>query len=100
MIYEENPVLKETVTKDTVLKEWLVNYVGGKLTPEDDDVTVEMIVEIVAAEFPEFVLALAEENYFRGYEQALVDSNPLRMLEDIPELTVPDDEDEENEGNG
>ena len=31
MSYEENPVLKETVTGDNVLKEWLVGYVGEKL---------------------------------------------------------------------
>ena len=100
MSYEENPVLKETVTGDNVLKEWLVDYVGEKLNPEDANVTVEMIVEVVAAEFPEFILALAEENFFRGYEQALMDSTPMRELEDYPpELTIPDDEDEEDEGN-
>jgi hypothetical protein len=32
-----------------------------------------MIVEVLAEEFPEFVLALAEENWIRGYRQALDD---------------------------
>ena len=32
-----------------------------------------MIVEVMAQEFPEFVLALAEENWVRGYQQALDD---------------------------
>ena len=32
-----------------------------------------MIVETMAKEFPEFVLALAEENWIRGYQQALDD---------------------------
>jgi hypothetical protein len=32
-----------------------------------------MAVEVFAAEFPEFLLAVAEENFLRGYEQALGD---------------------------
>jgi hypothetical protein len=51
----------------------LVEYVGEKLNPEDMNVTVEMIVDVMAKEFPEFVLALAEENWVRGYQQGLVD---------------------------
>ena len=72
-IMGENPVLKQNVGKDTELKEWLVNYVGEQHEPGDDQVTVEMIVETMAKEFPEFVLALAEENWIRGYQQALDD---------------------------
>ena len=33
----------------------MVNYIGEKHTPEDGSVTVEMIVETMAEEFPEFV---------------------------------------------
>ena len=69
----ENPTLKEVVQKDTQLKIWLVNYVGDKLQPKDGNVTVEMIVGVMAEEFPEYVLALAEENFIRGYEQAAID---------------------------
>ena len=69
----ENPTLKQTVTNDTVLKEWLVNYVGEKKNPVNDEVTVEMILDIVADEFPEFILPIAEENFIRGYRQALID---------------------------
>ena len=32
-----------------------------------------MIVYQLADEFPEFVLAVAEENFMRGYRQALTD---------------------------
>ena len=32
-----------------------------------------MIVDQLANEFPEFVLAVAEENFVRGYQQALTD---------------------------
>jgi hypothetical protein len=69
----ENPTLKETVQKDTELKTWLVNYVGNKLNPADGNITVEMIVEVIAKEFPEFLMVVAEENFIRGYEQAALD---------------------------
>jgi len=61
------------VEKDSELKEWLVNYVGNKKNPKDDDVTVEMIVETIAEEFPEFLFLIAQENFLRGYEQGLDD---------------------------
>jgi hypothetical protein len=32
-----------------------------------------MIVEVVSQEFPEFLMAVAEENWIRGYHQALED---------------------------
>tara|TARA_R110000822_G_scaffold223929_1_gene357043 strand:+ start:228 stop:503 length:276 start_codon:yes stop_codon:yes gene_type:complete len=69
----ENKELKKAVDKDTALKEWLVDYVGMNNDPEDGNVTVEMIIEQVARDFPEFLLAVAEENFIRGYEQALND---------------------------
>jgi len=65
--------LKETVNTDTIMKSWLVDYVGNQLNPEDEAVTVEMIVETMANEFPEFLMAVAEENWIRGYHQALED---------------------------
>jgi hypothetical protein len=65
--------LKETVNVDTAMKSWLVNYVGEQHNPKGDAVTVEMIVETMAKEFPEFLMAIAEENWVRGYHQALED---------------------------
>ena len=32
-----------------------------------------MVVEVLSVDFPEILLAIAEENFLRGYEQALVD---------------------------
>ena len=55
------------------LKQMLVEYVGKVLRPEDEQVTVEMIVQTLASEFPEFLLVVARENWIRGYEQALAD---------------------------
>ena len=68
-----NPVLLEVPMPNTELKRWLVEYVGNQHGLDGNEVTVEMIVETVSEEFPEFLLVVAEENFFRGYEQALVD---------------------------
>jgi len=60
------------------LKEYMVDYVGQKHDPNNDEVTVEMIATTLINEFPELILLLAEENYLRGYEQALDDVNNIR----------------------
>ena len=64
------------VTSDTGLKELVVNYIGEMLAGPED-ITVDMSVEVFAAEFPDFLLAVAEENFLRGYEQALTDVETL-----------------------
>ena len=71
----ENPVLAMEVEKDSELKEYLVEYVGTKF--DQEHVTVNMIAEILATEFPEFVYAMAEENFLRGYELGLEDAEKL-----------------------
>ncbi len=70
---EENPDLEKVVEQDTGLKDMVVNYIGNRLAADDDVVTVEMAVQVFAAEFPEFLMAIAEENFVRGYQQALDD---------------------------
>ena len=55
------------------MKEWLVNYVGEAQQPKDGNVTVVMIIEEMLKEFPEFLMAIAEENFIRGYQQAITD---------------------------
>ena len=69
----ENPQLNEVVQKVNPMKEWLVNYVGESLQPKDGNVTVIMIVEQMLKEFPEFLMVIAEENFIRGYQQAIED---------------------------
>ena len=69
----ETPMLSEVVNQETELKQWLVEYVGNKLNPEDGNVTVENVVHVVAEEFTEFLMTVAEENWIRGYKQGLVD---------------------------
>tara|TARA_R110000824_G_scaffold144844_2_gene312954 strand:- start:2434 stop:2670 length:237 start_codon:yes stop_codon:yes gene_type:complete len=68
----ENPNLEAPVGTNTGLKNLVVDYIGEKLQAEED-ITVDMAVQVFAAEFPEFLMAIAEENFLRGYEQALTD---------------------------
>ncbi len=73
MNQEDLSVLNEKVEKNNDLKTFVVEHVGTKLNPEDEQVTLEMVVEVMADEFPELMLCVAEENWVRGYQQALVD---------------------------
>ena len=70
-----NPMLAMRVEADSKLKEYLVDYVGSKL--DNEEVTVNMIAEVLASDFPEFTFAFAEENYLRGYQQGLNDAQGL-----------------------
>jgi hypothetical protein len=71
------------VAAENPLKEMLLEYVGNKFTTEEDEgefeVTVQMIVDILAHEFPEFVMIMAEENWVRGYQQGLDDATRLHQ---------------------
>ena len=73
-------MLAMPVTPDSELKSYLVQYVGSKLDKEE--VTVNMIAEVLAIDFPEFVFAFAEENFLRGYQLGLDD---VRLLKRSPE---------------
>lgn len=77
---EINPDLAKELEKDSPLKEWLVNYVGNQHNPENNEVTLAMVIEVMAKEFPEFLLALAEENWVRGYHQAIYDMEEGKRL--------------------
>ena len=73
-----NPeLLKEVIPTESELKKIIVNYVGNKINPETDEITVEDIINVFAEQFPEFLLALAEENWINGYTQALKDTESL-----------------------
>jgi|TARA_E500000305_G_scaffold68277_1_gene54388 hypothetical protein len=69
------------VDNNTPLKQMLLEYVGNKYTTSEDEgefeVSVQMIVDTLAHEFPEFVMIMAEENWARGYQQGLNDATGL-----------------------
>ena len=91
--FEVSPTLKEVVEKENPLKNVLVKHVGEIVKPEDNNVTVEMIVEVMARDFPELILAIAEENWVRGYQQALDDVDTGQKLF---EREILDDQQEEH----
>ncbi len=75
-----SPVHKIIIT-DGKLKELFVDYVGNKLNPENDEVTMGMVIDVLAEEFPEVLLTVAEENYLRGYESALEDLSAFKEMQ-------------------
>ena len=78
-----SPVLDEVIKADNSLKNLLVQYAGNKLNPKDNNITIEMMIEVVAEEFPEFVMTLAEENWIRGYEQGINDvDSGIKLVEE------------------
>jgi len=82
-----NPTLGEPIDPDSDLKNMIVEYVGINSEEyiqyggENNQVTVQMIVELFAKEFPEFLMVVAEENWVRGYHQALEDVDAGRQAE-------------------
>jgi hypothetical protein len=70
-----NETLAMPVQPDSDLKAYLVEYVGSRL--ENEEVTVNMVAEVLAADFPEFTYAFAEENFLRGYKLGLDDADRL-----------------------
>lgn len=88
---EKNEDLTKEVQSDSELKEMIVNYVGTKKSPENNEVTLEMVVETFSEEFPEFVLPIAEENFMRGYQQALHDVDEGQKI--IQELESKNEQD-------
>ena len=85
---QENPDLTKNVEpSESELKEIIVNYVGEKINPDNDEVTVENIIDIFADQFPEFLLVVAEENWINGYTQALTDVDYLKNNKNKIETT-------------
>jgi len=80
----ESGALKQVVARDendNYLKKIIVDYTGEQLNPESGDVTTEMVIGVLAENFPEIVLSIAEENFVRGYEQGLTDSEHFLSVE-------------------
>lgn len=84
--------LNKEVKTESKLKELIVDYVGNKLNPESDVITVEQTIKIFAEEFPEFVLVIAEENWISGYTQALRDVEFTNNKSESEQNPAEDDE--------
>jgi len=80
--FNEDPLIAvPEVEENAEMKTFLINYTGYKLKPEDGKVNINMIAELLAAEFPEFIYAFAEENFIRGYQVGLEDAVKLHTRE-------------------
>ena len=98
-ISDQENLLEQKVDKESKVKEFLVDYVGSVFQPENDEVTVSMIIDTMAEEFPEFVLALAQENWIRGYHQAINDMETGKRLYEEELKKQQEDEPENTENN-
>ena len=88
--FNERPFVAMPQTEEEAeLKNIIINYTGNKLQPEDGLVDVNMIVETIATEFPEFLYAFAEENFIRGYQLGLEDATKLPTEQ--TEVTEPEE---------
>ena len=85
-IIVENPDLLKPLIPDTEMKEWLISHVGKKENPENGEVNLEMIIKVMAEEFPEFLLPIAEENFIRGYQQEMMD-DPDGLAQAMMDIT-------------
>ena len=85
MSENKNPELLMPIAKNNEMKRLLVNYVGEQLEPENDEVTMEMVIQVMSLEFPEVLLSIAEENFIRGYQQAMWDVDNLQLPQGITE---------------
>ena len=78
---ETNELSGVVVAAENPLKQMLLEYVGNKFATEEDEgefeVTVQMIVDTLAHEFPASVMIMAEENWIRGYQQGIDDASRL-----------------------
>ena len=66
----EEPTTKK---KDTELRDLIINFVGNKILPENNEITIQHISDVFTDEFPEFLLSMTEESWVNGYTQALTD---------------------------
>jgi len=66
---------KDTIVNrnESDLKDLIVDFVGNKVNPPNDEVKMEHIAEVFMEQFPEMLVVMAEENWINGYTQALSD---------------------------
>ena len=60
------------------LKKLLVQYTKDTLKPENQEVTLEMVITVLASQFPDLMLAISEESFISGYDQAFADMEEFR----------------------
>jgi len=72
-------ILDKVVEAGNELQEDLVRYVRNRTN--EDQVTLGQVIGILASEFPELVITIAEENWIRGYKQGLDDAEIADVMD-------------------
>jgi len=72
-------ILDKTVEVRNELQEDLVRHVKSRVN--EDQVTLGQVIGILASEFPELVITIAEENWIRGYKQGLDDAEIADVMD-------------------
>lgn len=76
-------ILDKVVEVRNEIQEDLVQHVRNRTN--EDQITLGQVIGILASEFPELVITIAEENWIRGYQQGLEDAeiadvmNPVKV---------------------
>lgn len=104
---QESKKIMNTLNQETLpveinseLKQMLVDYVGNKLNPDDGQVSIEMILKVLADEFPEILIEMAEQNFINGYKKALQDVNwTMEEKAKLNKEQIVQEEEQQNEEN-
>ena len=72
-------ILDKVVEVGNELQEDLVRHVKSRVN--EDQVTLGQVIGILASEFPEIVITIAEENWVRGYKQGLDDAEIADVMD-------------------
>ena len=72
-------ILDKTVEVRNELQEDLVRHVRNRIN--ENQVTLGQVIGILASEFPELVITIAEENWIRGYKQGLDDAEIADVMD-------------------
>ena len=78
------------VQQETTLKDVIISYVGNRVlsemteeeigTKEEIEINSDMVIRVLAEEFPEVMLYHAERNWLLGYERGLEDMKNVEGL--------------------
>jgi hypothetical protein len=82
--------LQSTVLEgQSTVKDFFVQYVSHAASIETEKVTVETCLNVLAAEFPEVMMPLAEGNFMFGYQTAMNDmlSTVAGVQEGVEEIS-------------
>ena len=74
-------ILDKVVEVRNEIQEDLVRHVENKINVHKDQITIGQVIGILASEFPEIVIAIAEENWVRGYKQGLDDAEIADVMD-------------------